>query len=157
MEQKLYDYIRGRLMKRAYFYCKHPTTREEYVDDALYIMARSYNGPMRSDDIIPWCLKVIYYSVMNKSRKEKLFDRAMLQLQADRAKRLTSPAEIDELSPKMSKALQKLPVGQRHALALYAEEYTYNEIASILNVPVGTVMSRLFRARATVKRELEAA
>jgi RNA polymerase sigma-70 factor (ECF subfamily) len=53
-------------------------------------------------------------------------------------------------------AIQRLPAKLREVLVLNAYgELTYAEIAGVLEVPVGTVMSRLFRARSAVKEELE--
>jgi RNA polymerase sigma-70 factor (ECF subfamily) len=37
---------------------------------------------------------------------------------------------------------------------VYTEEMTYRELAEVLGCPVGTVMSRLYRARKTLEREL---
>ena len=49
--------------------------------------------------------------------------------------------------------LEHLPTEQRAVLVLAAvEEMTYEEIARVLDIPVGTVMSRLFRARAKLRR-----
>jgi RNA polymerase sigma factor (sigma-70 family) len=48
----------------------------------------------------------------------------------------------------LQQALAALPVAMREVLLLVTvEEYTYAEVASLLGVPVGTVMSRLHRAR----------
>ncbi|MCX4764183.1 sigma-70 family RNA polymerase sigma factor [Streptomyces sp. NBC_01275] len=48
----------------------------------------------------------------------------------------------------LAKALAKLSEGDRHALLLFAwEDFSYQEIAEALGVPVGTVRSRLNRAR----------
>jgi len=52
-------------------------------------------------------------------------------------------------------ALLKLPEAFRMPLVLvYSEGMTYKEIAEVLQCPVGTVMSRLHRARKTLEREL---
>lgn len=54
-------------------------------------------------------------------------------------------------------AVARLPLGQRQVLTLVdLEEFGYAEVAGILNIPVGTVMSRLSRARATLKSLLDA-
>jgi RNA polymerase sigma-70 factor (ECF subfamily) len=52
-----------------------------------------------------------------------------------------------ELS-KVTAALQKLPVEQREVLVLVCvEEFSYRDAAEVLGIPIGTVMSRLARAR----------
>jgi RNA polymerase sigma-70 factor (ECF subfamily) len=55
-------------------------------------------------------------------------------------------------------AVARLPQAQRQVLTLVdLEEFGYAEVAGILNIPVGTVMSRLSRARAALKALLDAA
>ena len=52
-------------------------------------------------------------------------------------------------------ALESLPVGYREIILLSeAEEMSYREIAQVLDVPIGTVMSRLSRARAGLRSAL---
>ena len=58
----------------------------------------------------------------------------------------------------MRAAVQRLPLGQRQVLTLVdLEEFGYAEVAGILDIPVGTVMSRLSRARASLKILLDPA
>ena len=53
---------------------------------------------------------------------------------------------------------RRLPVAHREIILLCdVDEMSYREIAQVLDVPVGTVMSRLARARASLRRELGAA
>ncbi|WP_369255901.1 RNA polymerase sigma factor [Streptomyces sp. R35] len=52
----------------------------------------------------------------------------------------------------LAKALAKLSEGDRHALLLFAwADFTYQEIAEALDIPVGTVRSRLNRARTKLR------
>lgn len=52
-------------------------------------------------------------------------------------------------------AIEKLPEGQRQVVTLVdIEGFSYVEVAQALDIPIGTVMSRLCRARATLKEEL---
>lgn len=60
-----------------------------------------------------------------------------------------APTQTDRLNlASLQSALNKLPEEQRQVLLLVGmEQLHYEEVASILKVPLGTVMSRLFRAR----------
>ena len=54
----------------------------------------------------------------------------------------------------LDRLLSALPEEQREVLALREiEEMDYREIAAVINVPIGTVMSRLARARAALKAQ----
>jgi len=56
----------------------------------------------------------------------------------------------------LDRLLQRLPHEQREVLLLVGvEELSYQEVASALGVPVGTVMSRLSRARERLRAEME--
>ncbi len=62
---------------------------------------------------------------------------------------VVEPNFLESLDAKQAvSALQELDVTYREALVLfYLEQHTYEEIAEILEVPIGTVMSRLHRGR----------
>lgn len=56
--------------------------------------------------------------------------------------------EQGELAERLRRAIEQLPPDQRAVFALYATgEMTYAEIAAALEIPIGTVMSRLYHAR----------
>jgi RNA polymerase sigma-70 factor (ECF subfamily) len=63
----------------------------------------------------------------------------------------------DELSPELEQALAEVPVMYRWALLLAdVEELSYQEIARVMDCPIGTVMSRINRGRRTLARLLRA-
>ncbi|HUU95804.1 MAG TPA: sigma-70 family RNA polymerase sigma factor [Phycisphaerae bacterium] len=58
------------------------------------------------------------------------------------------PLERAELAERLARAMESLPADQRAAFALHASgDMTYGQIAEVLGIPVGTVMSRLYHAR----------
>jgi len=76
--------------------------------------------------------------------------------QEDPADGVAARIDLVDLWPDVADAVAALPVGERDALILFAwEELGYDEIAAALDIPVGTVRSRLNRARRRM-RELEA-
>jgi RNA polymerase sigma-70 factor (ECF subfamily) len=78
-----------------------------------------------------------------------------------RCQRVRSPdptrsAEEQELRERVERAVQSLPVEFRAAFVLQANGLEYHEVAARLGVPVGTVRSRIHRARARLAELLAA-
>jgi RNA polymerase sigma-70 factor (ECF subfamily) len=66
-----------------------------------------------------------------------------------------SPADTDAIRWSVSEAMSKLPEDQRLAIALVlVEGMSYKEAAELLDIPMGTLTSRLARGRAALSQEL---
>lgn len=62
----------------------------------------------------------------------------------------------NEIVGRVRQAVARLPAGQREVVTLVdLEEFSYAEVATILDIPIGTVMSRLSRARIALRDKLK--
>lgn len=109
----------------------------------------------------PWLLGIATRLIRKHVRLEA---RAWKGASADIAARITPDyieqlgARIDaeRLTRRLTKALRRLPASDRDTLLLYAwGDLDYASIARAMRVPIGTVRSRLHRARRTLRRAAE--
>ena len=113
-------------------------------------------------DARPWLYGIATNLLAHHRRREVRRMRATARLREQRdpppdpADDVVDQITADELWPRIAEAVARLPAGERDALLLYAwEGLSYEDVALALSVPVGTVRSRLNRARLTL-RELRA-
>ncbi len=101
------------------------------------------------------------FTIMNSIWKNELRSRAIRQgkgfVDLDT---LTAPSHSQPhgniFLTEVLTMVQALPENQREIILLcYVEGYSYKEIASILEIPIGTVMSRLSRARSTLSDQMK--
>lgn len=109
----------------------------------------------------PWLLGIATNLLHERFRRERRELGTLARLSSEQpsaANGAYRPAGDAGVEPLLAAALASLDAGQRDALLLYAwEELSYEEIAEALDVPVGTVRSRLSRARDHLRSHLEAA
>jgi RNA polymerase sigma-70 factor (ECF subfamily) len=100
-----------------------------------------------------WAYRIVTFRCMDHLRRGKRQRR----LEEEQAVRAPEPAEeTDDDVEELRVALDELNVDQRAILSLhYKEELGVDRIAEILDIPVGTVKSRLHRARAALKERME--
>ena len=98
----------------------------------------------------PWLLRILHNLHITRATREGRQPRAVEseQLQAI-SKESDSIASVSwEPNEELDRALNRLSVELRTTMMLWAvDELTYQEIADVTDVPIGTVMSRLHRAR----------
>ena len=132
---------------------------EDAVQDAYLQALRHFRG-FRGENARAWLLTIV---------------RRVCYAWADRRRRHaipTDPEELDELpggddgpeadllrgelQDHLTRAVEALPLPFREVIVLREiQELSYQEIATVIGAPVGTVMSRLARARARLQRALE--
>ena len=119
---------------------------------------RAGYDPERAD-VRPWLLGVATNLIRNHLRSCERGRRAAQRLDAgpgeDHADAAVGRVEAALLGPSLAQALNGIPEGDRDALLLMAwNDLTYAEVAEALDVPLGTVRSRISRARLRVRAHL---
>ena len=142
---------------------------DEAEDLAQEIFLKVYRtlGTYRpeSGSLLTWMVRVGRNHIIDHYRKFKT-ERSQtdsLEVEYEKAEenpaRFANPAEAlekSELSDRVHRTLLRLSEDLREAVVLRdLEEFTYDEIAEMLKVPVGTVKSRINRGRAEMARLLK--
>jgi len=112
------------------------------------------------DQPLPWLYGIGSNVLLKHRRAEARRLRASARMAAadHAADRRTTAAAFDArvLFPRVADAIDSLPDSEREALLLFAwEELPYGSVAEALDLPIGTVRSRLNRARARLRELLE--
>jgi len=131
---------------------------EDLVQDA-YLRAFKYFGSLRGGDMRSWLLTIVRNRFYDGLKRTKAHDHSVFDENAHSAGEETVHPETTLLAGErtelMREALEELPIGLREVLVLRElEEMSYKEIANLTGIPVGTVMSRLSRARQQIKQNL---
>lgn len=134
---------------------RNDSDAEDVVQDA-YLRAYKYFASFRGENVRAWLLAVVRraaYDWMHRNRPAEIVASDDLDLEAiadDKPEDSPEAALLRKADRQMvNDMLAALPVQFREVIVLRElQELSYKEIAEIAGVPVGTVMSRLARARA---------
>jgi RNA polymerase sigma factor (sigma-70 family) len=146
----------------ARWLARPPLDADDIVQDAMLRAYRAFDS-VRGEDVKPWLLTIVrncFLTVASQTKRKQ-----DVPLQADNEIDLADPALIAsdpdpeaaimkrEDHRQLNDLLAALPAEFREVLVLREmEELSYSEIAQVTGAPMGTVMSRLARARALLKK-----
>jgi RNA polymerase sigma factor (sigma-70 family) len=159
-ERPAFDELIQRWNEPLWKYVRRVTGEDETTHDVLQdLWLRVLRGIQRLRDgskLRAWLFGIARRVLMDRWRHKyaspKFSDVEVMDIALDQ-----STAELEADLATMDRELARLPVTEREVLTLfYLCELSLVDIGEVLDVPVGTVKSRLFRARQLLRRELEA-
>lgn len=101
----------------------------------------------QGSDLRAWMFTIMHNVFVNQVRARAAHVSVALDAEALDVPARSSPADLLEVGD-IDAAIRRLPSEQREVLLLIAlEQLSYGETAHALGIPLGTVMSRLYRAR----------
>jgi RNA polymerase sigma-70 factor (ECF subfamily) len=140
---------------------------EDLVQDAVLRAYQSFEQFQGDDRCKPWLFKILTNTFINKYRRRMLERQVAQAMAQEGTPEMLSDSTVHAaqdperslraglFSDDVRAALQALPEEFRLAVLLCdIEEFSYKEIADILDCPVGTVMSRLYRGRRLLQEAL---
>jgi len=173
-EPRLWDFSSGRLPYRDQLY-KSALRMTRSVEDAEDLIQETYLKAFKyyerfseGTNFKAWLFKIMKNTFINSYRKRKLqppkvdfdevqegLEETLLELGHAALADPESWAMAAEMDGEVREALLSLPHDYKMVVLLAdLEGFAYKEIADILAVPVGTVMSRLYRGRRMLERAL---
>jgi RNA polymerase sigma-70 factor (ECF subfamily) len=156
-EEKLAE-SRPRLWRLAYSWSHNRATADDLVQEAL-AKALDRHGQLRDSAALnAWLCSILANCWHDLLRRRK--DTADIDdLDESELTDCSCPEDDclqNEIVQRVRLAVSRLPAGQREVVTLVdLEEFSYAEVAAILEIPIGTVMSRLSRARAALREALK--
>lgn len=146
---------RGRLYRVALAWCNNAMLADDLVQETMAIAIQRHHQLRDQERLYAWL-----YSILNNTWRQHLRrKRDDCQYDEDLQHDERDPEfniQALEIVTKVRKAVSALPEDQRQVIALVdLEGFTYCEVAGILEIPIGTVMSRLHRARKSLQAALE--
>ncbi|WP_293572780.1 RNA polymerase sigma factor [Phaeobacter sp.] len=105
-----------------------------------------------------WVFRIAHNLWVSEIRKQKVRrGNGLIGIEVADIVDPTQNAEMQQQRRELLQSVLHLPEAQRHTVILvYVEGYSYRDAAMILDVPIGTVMSRLAAARATLSNKFRA-
>lgn len=165
----LYRKYRERVYRVAFRVLHH---REDALEATQEVFIKAYRSLHRFDPaarFFTWIYRIAMNQAIDtirrrKTRREQVFEDEFMGEERDpsaapgSAARATDPMTgvlEGEVRDRVEAALEGLSEKHRAVFLLYSyEELSYTEISEILEVPLGTVMSRLYYARKEIKKQL---
>lgn len=124
---------------------------EDLAQETLLKAWRRFDQFRAGSSARAWLFRILVNAFYEQGRKTRVL-RAMASV-GDRIPSGASASTLDKLE--MAQALDALPLEHRTVLLLgVVEGFTCREVSEILSVPIGTVMSRLSRARQSLREKL---
>lgn len=128
---------------------------DELVQDSLERAWSRFHLWRPGTDVRAWLFTIMHNLYANAVRKAKRAPAYAPLAEVDRVSSIQSDVETGIEVSNLIQALASLPDGQREVLLLVGlEGLTYEQVSQVLGIPIGTVMSRLSRAREHLRQIL---
>ena len=146
----------GDLYRTALRMTRERAQAEDVIQDVYLQAWRSFDRFAAGTNCRAWLYKILFHCVSHHRRQWLRFP-LLKEKEEFLEANLSQPAPVAEhvTDSEILKALDEIPADFRSVVLLVdVEEFAYKEVAAILSIPIGTVMSRLSRGRGLLRNRL---
>ena len=145
---------RARLYRLAFSWCHDAMLADDLVQDTLSKALQRYDQLRNDDALDAWLFAILnnqWREYLRRNRPCEDIDDMMFVYDRTPEYWHIRQQTVDHVQG----AIAELPLGQRQVITLVdIESMPYMQVSEVLDIPVGTVMSRLSRARKTLQEKI---
>ncbi|MBI9102626.1 MAG: sigma-70 family RNA polymerase sigma factor [Spirochaetales bacterium] len=150
---RLYD---RRIYQAAYSILRNPDESKDMVQETFIRAYRHINNFDPDRPFYPWLYRIVKNLCLNRTTNKGYRTASLPEM--EQASAMAGPEESlmrEESAREVREAVERLPEKHREIIVLkHFQDCSYKEMSEILDVPEGTVMSRLYHARKALKEAL---
>jgi RNA polymerase sigma-70 factor, ECF subfamily len=151
----------------AFWLSRNPTDAEDLVQETFLKALRGFAGFEPGSNFRAWIFRILRNTYLTSRTGLAAMRTVALEDEFDESGRDYPEGAVDQETPErnlirlndraaIQAAMEKLPPPLLEVILLCdVEEMKYREIATVLEIPIGTVMSRIARARSALRGELQ--
>jgi RNA polymerase sigma-70 factor (ECF subfamily) len=151
--------------RMAFHWTVNAADAEDLVQET-YLRAFKAEGTFRLGElgVRPWLLRILHNAFLTRMKRARLepvatgFAEEVAERKAEEGElsgQALADLDWEQIDERLKRAIHDLPLTYRTVFLLSSiEGMKYREIADVLEMPIGTVMSRLFRARTMLVEQL---
>lgn len=145
---------RGKLFRVAYSWCHNTSLADDLVQETMLKALKNADSLRDQSTLDTWMYRIlsnVWHDYLRiQGRSVELYD-----VSDDRIPEHHDSYQRSQIIDRVRSSIAKLPMTLREVVTLADfAGFSYAEISEILDIPIGTVMSRLYRARQHLKEQL---
>jgi len=142
--------------EKAYWITKDAVIAKDVAQESWIIIINKLHTLENLDSFKNWAYRIVYTKAIDGLNRRKKESKHLESFGITKSGNDTPEDDPKRIQLALLHAIRMLPKEKQDIIRLfYAEEYSINEISSFLKIPIGTVKSRLFKAREKLKSILK--
>jgi len=146
---------RDRLYRVALAWCGDQMLAEDLVQETIATSIAKSDQLRNEDQLFAWLYTILNNNWYRHLKKKKAHDDLDEQIASEES----GPCSVCQellIVEQVRQVIATLPAVERQAISLVdLEDFSYCEVAKVLDIPIGTVMSRLHRARKNLLAKMD--